>query len=290
MSAPGALLRLARPKQWSKNVLVLAAPGAAGVLRHGDSALRATFAFVALSLAASGTYAWNDLLDVDADRVHPTKCKRPIASGAISTPVAGTFGAVLLVCGVSLGFAVNSHLGITVLAYALLTIAYSVRLKHEPVLDLVAVAAGFVLRTIAGATATEVKISPWFLIVAGAGSLFIVTGKRSAEAKLLGTSAAGHRRALSSYSEAYLLYVRAVSSTVAVVGYCLWAFQVSRKIGNQVWFEISIVPFVVCLLRYSLLLDQGEGGAPEDLLLSDRVLLVVGALWIGVFAGAVYLR
>ncbi len=288
MTTAGALLRLARPKQWVKNVLVLAAPGAAGVLSEGDAAMRSGVAFVALSLTASGTYAWNDLLDVEADRSHPTKCNRPIASGAVSIRAAGVFGVILLTAGVALAFAVNSHLGSTVLAYAFLTIAYSTWLKHEPVLDLVTVAAGFVLRTIAGATAAEVTISPWFLIVAGAGSLFIVTGKRSAEVKLLGTEAAGHRRALSSYSESFLLYVRALSSTVAVVGYCLWAFQVSSTIGNQVWFEASIVPFVVCLLRYALLLDQGEGGAPEDLLLSDRVLLVVGVVWVGVFAGAVY--
>ena len=288
MGSPAAYLKLARPKQWSKNVLVAAAPGAAGILRHGDSLARTGVAFGALCLAASGTYAWNDLLDVEADRVHPTKCRRPIASGQISQRGAGIFGSVLLACSIAVGFLLNAHLGITVVAYVVLTLAYSTRLKHEPVLDLVAVAAGFVLRTIAGATATEVKISTWFLIVAGAGSLFIVTGKRTAEVKLLGEGAASHRRALSSYTESYLLFVRAVSATVAILGYCLWAFQVPRHVGDPVWFEMSIVPFVICLLRYALLLDQGEGGAPEDLLLSDRVLLIVGLLWVAAFGGAVY--
>ena len=154
MGSPAAYLKLARPKQWSKNVLVAAAPGAAGILRHGDALGRTAVAFGALCLAASGTYAWNDLLDVEADRVHPTKCRRPIASGLISQRGAGIFGSILLACSVAVGFFLNSHLGITVVAYVVLTLAYSTRLKHEPVLDLVAVAAGFVLRTIAGATAT----------------------------------------------------------------------------------------------------------------------------------------
>ncbi len=283
------LVKLARPKQWAKNVLVFAAPGAAGVLTHGAPLLRTLAAFVAFCFAATGTYAWNDALDVEADRAHPTKCNRPIATGAISVPAAQLFGNVCLALAIVIGFLVNTNLGVTIAVYVALTLAYTVRLKHELVLDLVAVAAGFVLRTVAGGAAAEVRISTWFLIVAGAGSLFIVTGKRGAEVALLGAEAGGHRKTLSGYSNSYLLYVRAVSSTVAVLGYCLWAFQYSHQAGKASWFEISIVPFVIAILRYALLLDQGEGGAPEDVLLEDPVLLIAGIAWIAIFAGAVYL-
>ena len=132
------------------------------------------------------------------------------------------------------------------------------------------------------------RISTWFLIVAAAGSLFIVTGKRSAEVTLLGDDSAGHRRALAGYTDAYLRYVRSVATSVAVLAYCLWAFEFSKSVGEPVWFELSIVPFVLGLLRYALLLDQGEGGAPEDLLLADPVLLSIGVAWAVTFAAAVY--
>ena len=155
-------------------------------------------------------------------------------------------------------------------------------------LDLAAVAAGFVLRTIAGGVAVGVDISPWFLIVAGAGSLLMVTGKRHAELLELGGDAGTHRPSLELYSFAFLNYVRAVASSVAILAYCLWAFERSATVGDQTWFELSIVPFVLGILRYSLLLEQGRGGAPEDLVLSDRWLLAIGLVWALLFAGAVH--
>ncbi len=284
-----AYLRLARPKQWIKNVLVFAAPGAAGVLTEAAPLIRTSISFLAFGLAASGTYAWNDALDAESDRNHPTKRIRPVASGAISPLAAKVFGVACFIGASAVGFAINRNLGTAIVAYIVLTLLYSMKLKHEPVLDLVAVASGFVIRTVGGGAAGEVRISTWFLIVAGAGSLFIVTGKRTAEVKLLGTKATSHRKALEGYSDSFLLYVRSVSSSVAILGYCLWAFQFSEQAGNSTWFELSIVPFVVGMLRYSLLLEHGEGGAPEDLVLADPVLLGVGVSWVAVFAAAVYL-
>ena len=285
-----ALLQLARPKQWVKNLLVFAAPGAAGVLGHGTSFVKTVVAFVAFSLAASGTYAWNDARDVEADRRHPKKCNRPVASGAVSVMQAQVFGAILFVAALLVALLATFALMWTVLVYVGLTLAYSLRLKHEPVLDLVTVAACYVIRTVGGATATSVRVSTWFLIVAAAGSLFVVTGKRSAEATHLGADAALTRRALAGYTHQFLLYVRGVSSSVTILAYCLWAFEFSANTGNAVWFQSSIVPFVVGILRYALLLEAGEGGAPEDLLLSDPVLVAVGLAWAGVFAVAVYYK
>ncbi len=290
MPRPRALLQLARPKQWVKNLLVFAAPGAAGVLSHGSSFVKTCVAFVAFSLAASGTYAWNDARDAEADRRHPKKSRRPVATGAVSVVQAQVFGAVLFVLSLAVSLLASVALTWTVLVYVALTLAYTVRLKQEPVLDLVTVAACYVLRTVGGATATDVRVSTWFLIVAAAGSLFVVTGKRSAEVLRLGPDAAHHRQALAGYTHEFLLYVRGVSSSVAILAYCLWAFEFSASTGNSVWFQSSIVPFVVGILRYSLLLEGGEGGAPEDLLLSDPVLVAVGVAWAIVFAVAVYYK
>jgi len=287
-SRVAALVRLARPKQWLKNVLVVAAPGAAGVLTEGEALLDTGIAFVCFCLAASGTYYLNDALDAEADRGHPTKRNRPVASGAVTVQTAVAGGVLLLAGALALSFAARAQLAAVVGGYLVLTVAYSTYLKHEAVLDLAAVAAGFVLRTIAGGVAVGVPISEWFLIVAGAGSLFMVTGKRHAELLELGDDAAAHRPALDLYSRTFLGYVRALSSSVAVLAYCLWAFQESEGAGEPVWFELSIVPFVLGILRYALLLEQGRGGAPEELVLEDRTLLVIGFVWAVLFAGAVH--
>jgi decaprenyl-phosphate phosphoribosyltransferase len=283
-----ALIRLARPKQWIKNVLVIAAPGAAGVLGQGTALFRTAIAFACFCLAASGTYFLNDALDVEADRRHPSKRHRPIASGEVTVRTALTAGAVLVAAAIGLSFAARWQLSLLVGGYVLQTVLYSVWLKHEAVLDLACVASGFVLRTIAGGVAVGVTISPWFLIVAGSASLFMVTGKRHAEMVELGDNAGGHRLTLAMYSREFLSYVRAVASSVTILAYCLWAFEKSAAVGNPVWFELSIVPFVLGILRYALLLEQGRGGAPEELVLSDRVLLVMGALWALFFALAVH--
>jgi decaprenyl-phosphate phosphoribosyltransferase len=287
-SLPVALLVLARPKQWVKNVLVVAAPGAAGVLTEREAAIDTVVAFVCFCLVASSTYYLNDALDADADRLHPTKRLRPVAAGEVSVRTAIIGSVLLSVAAVGLSFVARPQLALVLLGYLALTIAYSTRLKHEPVLDLAAVAAGFVLRTIAGGVAVGVEISPWFLIVAGAGSFFMVTGKRHAELLELGDEASDHRPALDMYSRSFLGYVRAVASSVAILAYCLWAFEESDKVGDPKWFELSIVPFVLGILRYALLLEQGRGGAPEDLVLSDRVLLLIGAAWALIFAVAVH--
>jgi decaprenyl-phosphate phosphoribosyltransferase len=271
-----------------KYVLVFAARGAAGLLGNGTALFRTVIAFVCFCLAASGTYFLNDALDVEADRRHPTKCNRPIASGEVTVRTAVTGGVVLIVAAVALSFAARWQLSLVVGGYLVQTVVYSVWLKHEAVLDLACVASGFVLRTIAGGVAVGVTISPWFLIVAGSASLFMVAGKRYAEMVELGEHAGGHRLTLSMYSREFLSYVRAVSTSVTVLAYCLWAFEKSAAVGNPVWFELSIVPFVLGILRYALLLEQGRGGAPEDLVLADRVLLAMGALWAIFFALAVH--
>ncbi len=280
-----ALLQTARPKQWVKNVLVFAAPGAAGVLDDPSQLGRTVVAFVALCLAASGTYFLNDALDYHADRSHPTKRHRPIAADAVSARLAVAMFVLLELAALAVAAPINDFaLALVILGYIVLTVSYSVWLKHEPVIDIAAVAAGFVLRAIAGGVATGVEFSDWFLIVAAFGSLFMVTGKRHAELIELGTSSGAHRSTLDAYSTSFLSFVRAFAASIAVTAYCLWAFEGLAVTGDDEAFRISIIPFVLAILRYAYLIEQGKGGAPEDIVLSDRVLQVLGLIWVIVFA------
>ena len=284
-----SLLRTARPKQWVKNVLVFAAPGAAGVLSEPAQLGRSLVAFVAFCLAASGTYFLNDAMDAEADRQHPTKRNRPVAAGLITTKQAKIAAAVLIVAALAISAPFNTGRLVGVVgAYVVVTVSYSLWLKHEPILDLGAVAAGFGLRAIAGGYATGVELSNFFLIVVGSASLFIVAGKRHAELTALGDSSANHRATLGEYSDSFLNYVRAVTSGVAITGYALWAFERADQVGNQFWFRLSIVPFVLGILRYALTVEQGGGGAPEEVILGDRMLQLLGVALFACFAIGVY--
>ncbi len=283
------LWREARPKQWAKNVLVFAAPGAAGVLDNGDQLWRAVVMFAAFCLAASGTYFWNDLLDVEADRAHPTKRRRPIAAGVVPLGVAGLVGTLLLAAGIGLAFVPGWKAGVTVVVYVALTLTYSTVWKHIAVLDLVAVASGFVLRAVGGAAATSVDMSTWFVLCTTFGSLFIVTGKRYAELRDMGEEAGSTRATLDQYSLGYLRIVLSVTCGAALVAYCIWAFD-TKELSGSTWpfYELSIVPMLAALLRYLLVLEQGHGGAPEEVFLADRTLQGLGVVWMVTFALGVY--
>jgi len=268
---------------------VFAAPGAAGVLTEPDQLGRTLIAFAAFCLAASGTYFLNDAMDAEADRQHPKKRYRPVAAGLISTAQAKVTAVVLIVLALAISAPLNGgRLVVVVAAYVLVTVSYTLWLKHEPVLDLGCVAAGFGLRAIAGGYATDVPLSNFFLIVVGAGSLFIVAGKRHAELTELGESSSGHRQTLGEYSDSFLNYVRAVTSGVAITGYALWAFERAAEVGNTFWFRLSIVPFVLAILRYALTVEQGGGGAPEEVVLRDRMLQLLGVVWLACFAIGVH--
>ena len=291
MSLLTGLVKLARPKQWAKNVLVFAAPAAAGVLDNRQWAFDATVAFVTFCLAAAGTYYINDARDAEADRLHPKKSKRPVASGVVPVPLAYVLGALLLVGALALASTVNDNLVYCTLGYVALTTLYSAVLKQVAVVDLVAIAAGFVLRAVAGAAATEVPISDWFFIVTSFGALFMISGKRAAESREMGEGAREFRAVLEAYSTSYTAYLRAVTSGAVLVAYCLWAFEKAEAVADPSfvpWYQLSILPFVMAVLRYTLVLDQGKGSAPEEIVLSDRPLQLIGIAWAIVFALGVY--
>ncbi len=286
------MARMARPRQWIKNLLVFVAPAAAGVLTHGTSLLKALGAFGIFCVAASGTYFINDSIDADRDRLHPTKRSRPVASGVVSPALASGAGAVLLVAALVLSWWLAGYrLALVVGLYVAITTIYSLWLKHEPIVDLAAVSSGFVLRAIAGGIATGVLLSNWFLIVASFGSLLIVTGKRSGEQKLLGANHAQVRQTLGQYDPSFLQTVRTLSAAVTVTAYCLWAFERAAEIHpghHPIWFQISIVPFVLGLLQVVRQLDAGLGSSPEDLALGDRRLQIYGLSWVVLIVVGVY--
>lgn len=284
-----ALWREARPRQWLKNILVFAAPGAAGVLDQAEELGLTLLTFVAFCCAASGIYIWNDIFDVEADRRHPTKCRRPIAAGLVSIPVARVVGVALPIAACGLAALTGRWETVAVVVtYIVITIAYSVWLKHVPAVDLVTVAAGFVLRAAAGAVAVDVPMSRWFVMCVTFGSLFIVVGKRYAELNEVG-DAAGTRATLEQYSVGYLRSLLSVSLAGVLLSYCVWAFETSAA-ANSDWplYELSIVPMLLALMRYLLVLDEGGGSAPEEVFSSDRLLQLIGVCWMVVYGLAVY--
>jgi decaprenyl-phosphate phosphoribosyltransferase len=281
------LLRAMRPKQWIKNVLVAAAPSAAGVITRGDVPGKVALAFVAFCLVSSATYLVNDVGDRDEDRHHPVKRERPIAAGLVSPRLAVVTAGGLVAAGFAIAASVRLGFLALLAGYLAVTIAYTFWLKHMAVFDIAVVASGFIFRAVAGGIAIDVPISRWFLIVTVFGSLFVVAGKRYSEHVTMGAEREVTRSTLATYSREYLRYVYTMASGVTLTGYCLWAFEQSKLEGPVPWFELSIVPFAVAVLRYALLLEEGAGGAPEDIVLGDRPIQVLGAIWLILFGAGV---
>jgi len=283
-----ALIVAMRPRQWAKNVLVFAAPLAAGQLFVPEVLLPSLGAFVVFCLISSATYLINDVRDIEADRAHPRKSSRPIAAGQLPVPVAITAAVVLAAASLVISAFLSLALVGVVVAYAVFTLAYSLGLKHEPVIELALLAVGFLLRAIAGGAASGLPISQWFLIVAGFGSLFMAAGKRYSELDRFVREGnenddSPKRKSLDGYTLGYLRFVWGVAAAVTITSYCLWAFDVAETPSSFPWAEWSVLPFVLAILRYGVSVDRGAAEAPEDTALHDRVLLVLGLAWLILF-------
>ncbi|WP_405777957.1 decaprenyl-phosphate phosphoribosyltransferase [Streptomyces sp. NBC_00859] len=286
LGLPLGLLRTARPRQWVKNVLVVAAPAAAGEpLSRGASAQLALI-FVLFTASASAVYLINDARDAEADRAHPVKCRRPVAAGQVSVPAAYTAGALLAVAATAAAVVLCNDMTAALLsAYITMQLAYCVSLKHVLVVDLTVVTTGFLMRAMIGGVALGIPLSRWFLITAGFGALFMVAAKRYSEA--VQTEGDGRTRALlSQYTTGYLRFVWQLAAGVAVLAYCLWAMESSGPpdSGLLPWRQLSMVPFILSILRYAVFADRGTAGAPEDVILGDRALAVIGVVWIAMYA------
>ncbi|CAA9414838.1 MAG: 5-Phosphoribosyl diphosphate (PRPP): decaprenyl-phosphate 5-phosphoribosyltransferase [uncultured Propionibacteriaceae bacterium] len=279
-----------RPRQWLKNVLVLAAPLAAGRLLEVAVLRDAAFAFVAFCLVSAAVYLINDVRDVVEDRLHPRKRLRPIAAGEITPAAAMVLAGITGAAGFAVGFSTSTNLGVTLAVYLVLQVSYSVFLKHLPVVDLAMVSSGFLLRAIAGGVATGIPLTQWFLLVASFGSLFMVAGKRYSELRAIGADA-GTRRSLESYSQSYLRFTWTLAAVMVLISYSLWAFENRGEdpaLGVP-WTALSIAPFTLGLLQYALEVDAGAAGEPEEVVLHDHVLQGVGLVWLVLISIGVFL-
>ena len=278
-----SFIRLIRPKQWAKNVLVFAAPFAAGTLLKGDSLLNGLLAFITFTAVASVVYIINDIRDVNYDRLHPLKMTRPIASGSISVKAAIVFAGMLALFSLvfSTVFLNRSFFNIIIL-YLLSQILYIFYFKNIPVIELFLVASGFVLRAIGGGAAASVPLSNWFLAVVAAAALFMVSGKRYGEIVNQGNSG-GTRKVLSNYTIGFLRMVWTVSLSASVAFYALWAVELNTSATSSLAL-LSSVPFSIALLSYALKVEQGEAEIPEDLIFGDRMLAGVAIIWVLIFS------
>ena len=275
-----ALLVALRPRQWTKNGLLFIALAFTLNLEQPTLLLRTLAAFGCFCALSSAGYLLNDVVDVEADRAHPTKRLRPIAAGQVPVSLALGLGIALTVVGLVGAFLLGLLFGVLALAYGLLTAVYSTTLKHIVLLDIFGLAGGFVLRAAAGAVAIDVPISPWLYIATLLGALLIALGKRRTELETLGVEAAvGHRRNLESYSLEFIDQLIMVISSAALMTYALYTFSAENLPKNHSMM-VTIPVVLYGLFRYLFLVRQGDVGAsPEDLLFRDRPLLIAVGLW-----------
>lgn len=281
ISGARAWLRAVRVRQWTKNLLVLAAPAAAGVLGQPSVLWRALVTVVAFCALASGAYLINDVRDAPEDRRHPTKRHRPIASGAVPTSAALPVGLGLMVIGLGISLVISIGLLTTACGYVALNAAYTGLFRRVPVADIVAIGGAFVIRALAGAVAVQVPISGWFIVFVSWGALFVAAGKRYAD--YLDPAARKSRRVLQRYSAEFLRVAIAVSCALALATYVMWAFQTASP-GGGPWRKLTVIPLLLVVLRYRTVAIRGAGGAPERVLFSDHFLQLAGAIWLATFA------
>jgi decaprenyl-phosphate phosphoribosyltransferase len=285
------VVRAMRPRQWVKNVLVVAAPLATlGGTVHYDYLRVCTgagVAFVVFCLAASAIYLINDARDADADRAHPQKRFRPIAAGVVTPAVAYSVAAVLAAGSLGISMAFAPGLAVVVGVYLGIQLGYCFGLKHQVVLDICIVSSAYLLRAIAGGVGTGIPLSQWFLLVMAFASMFMVAGKRYAELQLAERTGAKIRPALERYTQTYLRFVWTLSAAAVMVFYGLWAVERAGQAGS--WFMVSMIPIALAILRYAVDVDAGAAGEPEEIVLGDRVLQLLGVTWIVVVALAIIL-
>jgi decaprenyl-phosphate phosphoribosyltransferase len=266
---------------------VIAAPGAAGALGRDGVPARVTLAFVAFCLIASGIYAINDVRDVAEDRLHPRKRRRPIAAGQLSPRAGVWLGGVWMLAGLAMCAGLGGLLLLIGAGYVLLTLSYTLLWRHVIVLDVLAIAGGFLLRAVAGGAAAPVALSKWFLLVISCAAVLVAAGKRWAELRRTTLAGTSRRRVLERYSERRLRWLLGLAGLGALVAYTIWASELPSVHGVP-WRPLTIVPFALCLGRYGLLVRRGQGETPEELILGDRPLLAGAVAWLVLFALGVH--
>jgi len=275
-----ALIKSMRPRQWSKNVFVLAAVVFDKKLLNPEAVTKSLAGMILFCLISSSVYLINDILDAEADRNHPQKRNRPIASGKLPIPVAAAAAIGIIVITIPLSFLLSTLFGWIAFVYFLVNLAYSTRLKHIPLIDVLIIAAGFVLRVAAGVSLIEVeRFSPWLYVVTTLLALYIGFGKRRAELTLLQNDANNHRRVLDGYNLTLLDQLITIVSGTTIVAYSLYTFSAPNLPDNH--SMMLTIPFVIYgIFRYLYLIQvEQAGGAPEDIVLTDRPLQATILLW-----------
>ena len=280
-----------RPRQWLKNLFVFPALVFSENLLEPSFASRTLGAFLCFWSLSAGIYLVNDLLDLEQDRQHPQKSKRPLASGALSVPVAIAASLLLIAGGGGCAFLLESRFGWVTVVYTVLNFAYSVRLKHVVLVDVLCVASGYLLRALGGAVVIDVYISTWFVLCAFSVTLFVSVIKRRQELVILGGAAERHRATLGEYTLPFLDQVISILTSGTLICYALYAMGVGEDPGqadrNMQW----TIPFVLYgVLRYLFLVYRREEGAePEEVVWRDRPLQAAISLWLAVSMGALYI-
>jgi 4-hydroxybenzoate polyprenyltransferase len=280
-STPGLLLVSLRPEQWTKNLLVLAGVVFGGRLLEPSAVTIAIAAFAIFCALSGAVYLFNDVADREADKNHPLKRERPIASGQLATAAAVTAGVILAAAGIGAAFLIGARFALVSATYLAALVLYSLALKHVVIVDVLMIAAGFVLRAVAGAVAVNVPIGHWLLVCTTLLALFLSFSKRRHELTLLAEGAIDHRRILHEYSPYLLDQMISVVTASTLVAYAVYATspETAQRLGTT---RLGLtIPFVLYgIFRYLYLVHQKRaGGSPAALLLTDGPLLACVALW-----------
>jgi 4-hydroxybenzoate polyprenyltransferase len=273
---PVLLFRQLRPKQWTKNLLVFAALIFSFPNVNTEMLIRSVVAFFLFSFVSGCVYILNDFVDREADRQHPKKRYRPMASGALNPYVALIFGAILLVCSLALATYLEPRFGLVLFVYFVMNVAYSFRLKHVVIVDVMIIALGFVFRALGGGLVIEVPVTPWFFICTLLLALFLAISKRRHELILLENNMGSHRKVLDKYSKDLLNQLNSIVTTATIMSYGLFTFTSGRT-----QYLMATIPFVIYgIFRYLYLIHiEDKGGSPEEVLLKDKHILFTVILY-----------
>jgi decaprenyl-phosphate phosphoribosyltransferase len=280
---PVAVLRTARPRQWPKNLLVFAAPLAAGTLGRRDGLVYALVAAVAFGYASMAVYFVNDVADAERDRSHPRKRFRPVAAGDLPKSHAVALGVVCAVIGLMAGVLIREPLLVAAVGgYLTLSFLYSLVLKHIPVVELIFVASGFLLRVLGGAAATHVPPSGWFLLVCSLGAFGVAIAKRYTELSGSVLEAIKHRPVMRWYRPEALRVSQLVVGALMIAAYLAWA--AGERPGARTWHLLSALPLAAALARFAVLTGRRSSAPVEDLLTRDGLMLTCELAWLALFS------
>jgi 4-hydroxybenzoate polyprenyltransferase len=300
---PTEIIKIARPIHWIKNLALFAALVFSGNLFVEIYFYKVLWAFVVFSLAASASYIFNDVLDAKSDRLHPIKKRRPVASGKLPVPIALVTALTLALVALYWSTTLGSLFFFLVLLYLVLQIAYSLGLKNIAIIDILVIAAGFIIRVYAGAFVIDAHLSVWFLLCVISVALFLASGKRRAELNILKFSSGVTRKSLSKYRRELLNSYVTMFGNAAWMSWALFTFFESPKASLSVWLllaelsrtttinkllMITIPVAIFGIMRYESLIFEGRSEAPEKLLLTDKALVTSVLLWLGLVVWILY--